>query len=112
MATGPGKERLALGRSISADLPLPTRGIFREHAALFVGEEVEVKDLGSADGTLLNNVMCARARLKDGDVLRLGAGTIRVHAFAWLDRSVAGAPPLALSLAAEGWELVFMGLGR
>ena len=103
LTKGLGKERLILGRSMSADLPLPTSGISRQHAALFVlAEGVEVEDLGSANGTLLNKVRCTRERLRDGDVLTLGGAAIRVHTFASLDDSSAEAVPAALSAGAEG----------
>jgi len=74
--------RLILGRMSSVDLPLSSDGISRQHAAFFISQEgVEVEDLGSANGIVLNGVRCEREKLKDGDVLNLGALTVRVHLY-------------------------------
>ncbi len=58
------------------------RGVSREHARIFRhGDAVEVEDLGSTNGTLLNGALLPPYRpvsLQDGDQLQLGSLMIEV----------------------------------
>ena len=68
-------DRLLLGRSSSTQLCFPDdAGLSRQHLMLERdGSEWTVQDLGSKNGTLVNNVaLKGRVRLKSGD--RIGAG--------------------------------------
>jgi len=59
------------------------RGVSREHARIFRhGDAVEVEDLGSTNGTLLNGALLPPYRpvsLQDGDQLQLGSLMIEVN---------------------------------
>jgi hypothetical protein len=66
---------------LTADLAME-QGVSREHACIFRrGNSVEVEDLGSTNGTLLNGKRLAPyipAHLNDGDELQLGKLLIKV----------------------------------
>lgn len=66
---------------LTADLAME-QGVSREHACIFRrGNSVEVEDLGSTNGTLLNGNRLAPyipTHLQDGDELRLGKLLIKV----------------------------------
>ena len=77
-----GSGGLRLGRSSSNDIHIPDEELSRNHC-LFeaVGETgVRVTDLASANGTILNGKQMGDepALLKEGDVIVVGATTIRV----------------------------------
>ena len=66
--------QFAIGRSSDCQLSLDDPLVSRRHAVLVVrGESVEVEDLGSRNGVLVNGVRVAKpTRLVDGDVLTVG----------------------------------------
>ncbi|MEO5987470.1 MAG: FHA domain-containing protein [Candidatus Eisenbacteria bacterium] len=68
-----GDGAVRLGRSPECDIVLEDPGISREHAELVrTGEGWEVRDLGSRNGTFVNDEQVDRRRLSPGDVVRLG----------------------------------------
>jgi diguanylate cyclase (GGDEF)-like protein len=71
--------RLVLGRSPECDICLESPGISRRHAELHEeGESTVLHDLGSANGTHLNDLRVAEpVVLKDGDLIRLGNVVLR-----------------------------------
>ncbi len=71
--------RTTLGRSPECDVCLESLGVSRRHAELReVGDTVTLYDLGSSNGTHLNEQRIqAPVELKDGDVLRLGAAVLK-----------------------------------
>src|SRR5262245_15323317 len=79
--------RTDVGSSVQPDLDLSRygavdRGVSRQHVELnYVDGELQVKDLGSANGTLLNGERLTPQQsyvLRDGDELLLGQLTISV----------------------------------
>lgn len=66
--------QFAIGRSSDCQLSLDDPLVSRRHALLIVrGENVEVEDLGSRNGVLVNGVRVMKpTRLVDGDVLTVG----------------------------------------
>ncbi len=66
--------QFAIGRSSDCQLSLDDPLVSRRHAVLVVqGDSVEVEDLGSRNGVLVNGVRVAKpTRLVDGDVLTVG----------------------------------------
>src|SRR6516225_1620736 len=71
--------RLAVGRSSSVELSFPEdAGLSRQHFAFeFEGNEWTVRDLGSKNGTFVNNIpLKARLILKAGDRITAGHLTI------------------------------------
>lgn len=87
---------LLFGRSSSNDVALTDPAVSGRHFSAWVqGEQAWVEDLGSRNGTLLNGErLQGLAGLAPGDVLRVGATELRVHARAQPERS--SARPLML----------------
>ena len=68
---------LVLGRLSSCAVVLADKKASRRHARLIVqGSVVEVENLGSSNGTLLNDKPVKRRMLRNGDVLQIGATRI------------------------------------
>jgi diguanylate cyclase (GGDEF)-like protein len=66
-----------LGRSAQADIPLKDSGVSREHSEIKVdGEKVIIKDLGSTNGTFVNNKRITRHVLNDGDKIQISSATV------------------------------------
>jgi FHA domain len=89
--------RLVLGRSEDCPVCLDDPMASRQHAAVFLvdGEQAFIEDLKSRNGTLLNGrLVQGRARLDDGDKIRIGSQEIgvfrrtRVKAETLIDRPV------------------------
>jgi diguanylate cyclase (GGDEF)-like protein len=66
-----------LGRSTSATIRIDDDGVSRRHARLFqIGEEIQIEDLQSSNGTLVNGEAVRSRPLRDGDKIQLGSTTI------------------------------------
>ena len=62
-----------VGRNESCDLRAPILSVSRRHCELSVsGDRLSVKDLGSSNGTYVNNERITEAELKPGDRLAVG----------------------------------------
>lgn len=71
---------LTIGRGSTVDLKIDDPGISRNHAEIvFVGGGVEVRDLGSTNGVIVDGRRADAAPLRDGSQVRLGNTTITVH---------------------------------
>ena len=67
---------LTLGRGKDADVQILDKEISRIHCAIRIWEEAcIVKDLGSTNGTFVNDVRVNLAKLQNGDHIRLGNTT-------------------------------------
>ena len=67
------KPELIVGRLDELDVPLEGEGLSRKHARIFRDETGwQVEDLGSTNGTHVNDVKITRQHLNDGDLLRFG----------------------------------------
>jgi Zn-dependent protease with chaperone function len=65
--------RLLAGRGSSADLRLRNRSVSRRHFEIgWDGAGYVIHDLGSSNGTFVNGLRVASARLHNGDVVRAG----------------------------------------
>src|SRR4051812_3290093 len=71
--------RIAVGRKRDNDLSLSDEGVSHQHCE-FVSEQgfFVVRDLGSQNGTWLNEQRVEEARLRDGDEVRIGGTRIRI----------------------------------
>lgn len=80
------KQEMVIGRSVDTDIFVDCDSISRRHAKLVTTPEgIDLVDLGSKNGTLLNGVRAkGRQRLASGDRLQLGSDTILK--FTFLDR--------------------------
>jgi ABC transport system ATP-binding/permease protein len=65
--------RMSIGRSPENDVHLPDLLVSRNHAELRMGrDDVQIVDLGSANGTFVNGQQVTRAQLYQGDVIAIG----------------------------------------
>ncbi len=73
--------RLVLGRAPDCDVCLESLGISRRHADLQeLAGAVMLRDLGSANGTYLNDQRISQPQpLRDGDLIRLGQVVLRFY---------------------------------
>ena len=70
---------LVVGRALSSDIPVFDPTISRRHAEVVCSESgVEVRDLGSSNGTFLNGARVEVAKLAPGDVVSFGKVPFRL----------------------------------
>jgi hypothetical protein len=70
---------ITIGRSPDCDLVLRSKAISRKHALVKgMGQDMQLEDLGSANGTFLNGKRTPRANLVSGDVITIGSYEIQV----------------------------------
>ena len=75
--TIPLGELCALGRLASNTLQIPEATVSRRHAEIRrVGEDFVLHDLGSRQGTFVNDLPIRERRLEHGDLLRLGSVSV------------------------------------
>jgi two-component system cell cycle response regulator len=67
------RDALIIGRSSGADIKLEQEAVSRNHCKLVnTGDSVIVRDLGSTNGTYVNDQLVDEYRLRDGDLLKIG----------------------------------------
>jgi predicted component of type VI protein secretion system len=68
------QEAVLIGRNPECDVFLDNPGISRDHAKLTrtTRETYFLEDLGSANGTMINDVRVERAELRENDVVQIG----------------------------------------
>lgn len=72
-------DTVTIGRGLSCDVVLNDTSASREHARImFAGGYYVIQDLGSRNGTCVNGKKVAKAKLKDGDLIQIGATKILV----------------------------------
>ena len=70
-------EPIVFGRHSSCSILLLLTNVSRQHAEVSrVGEDYVLKDLGSTNGTFVNNVKVSRCILRQNDLIRIGEATI------------------------------------
>lgn len=71
--------KVTIGRGSQCDIVFAGTHLSRQHAEIEIGKEVlRIRDLGSANGTFINNERIQQADLKAGDRLRLDVYSFRV----------------------------------
>jgi two-component system, cell cycle response regulator len=64
---------LVIGRGNDSDLRIPESSVSRSHARIDLQEDgYYVTDLGSTNGTYVNDALTPRTKLEDGDYVRVG----------------------------------------
>jgi diguanylate cyclase (GGDEF)-like protein len=62
-----------IGRSHRADIQIAHDSVSRRHARIQVEEEfIRIADLGSTNGTYVNDVLVENRKLRDGDLVKIG----------------------------------------
>lgn len=71
--------RTTIGRRPNNDIVLENGMVSGDHAVILMGEDghVYAQDLGSRNGTVVNGEMITRARLRTGDVIKIGGFKLR-----------------------------------
>jgi diguanylate cyclase (GGDEF)-like protein len=64
---------LEIGRSIKCDLSIDQESVSRKHARItWDGARYKIADLGSTNGSYVNDELCQERVLRDGDQLKIG----------------------------------------
>ena len=67
------KENTVIGRSSKADIQVDQESISRNHAKLVAGSNVTIRDLGSTNGTYVNDdQISGEYSLRNGDMVKIG----------------------------------------
>lgn len=75
-----GEARITIGRRSDNNVVLEADNISRQHAAIERKDgRYFVSDMGSANGTFLNDARTDRSELSDGDRIRIGNFTVTVN---------------------------------
>lgn len=70
-----------IGRSSKADLPIDQESISRHHARIsFDGAAHLIEDLGSTNGTFVNDAKVQKSMLRDGDQIKVGRSILKYMA--------------------------------
>ena len=76
-----GAETVTIGRMPSCTVPIADPKASREHCAIRPAPDgFTLADLGSTNGTLVNNARVTTRDLRDGDVITIGSTAIRFEA--------------------------------
>ena len=94
------KNEITVGRDPYNDIYVDNPGVSRSHFKLDRGDtgEWRVTDLGSANGTYLNDRPVKVGTLRDGDIVQFGKYSVGVN----VDELVGGDDPVRKHSAAEG----------
>lgn len=82
---------ITVGRSPMASVPIGDPSISRRHCQFSLNSQgaLTVRDLGSMNGTYVDDRRITKAVLKPGDIVQIGAITLRVE---WTDDDVLDHP--------------------
>ncbi|MDX1487984.1 MAG: FHA domain-containing protein, partial [Acidiferrobacterales bacterium] len=68
---------MKIGRRPGSDIVVDNMAVSGEHANIFtIGEDSFIQDLGSTNGTFVNNKRITKHHLKNGDVVTIGKHTL------------------------------------
>lgn len=77
----PPERSMVIGRSNQCDIVIPGTHLSRRHTEISIeGNHLRIKDLGSANGTFLNELRIDNATANNGDRLRLDVYSFRIVA--------------------------------
>src|SRR5512137_44667 len=80
---------ITVGRDPTETVQVLDQGVSRQHARIYrAGEMCFIRDLGSTNGTFVNDQRVQEELLRSGDVIRIGSTLL-----AFEDRPGAAAPP-------------------
>ncbi len=67
------KESIIIGRSAKSEIQVDQESVSRSHAKIVAaGKHLVIKDLGSTNGTYVNDEQIDESRLRDGDMVKIG----------------------------------------
>jgi two-component system cell cycle response regulator len=77
------RSETVIGRGSDSDVRLQDEGVSRRHSRIVQeGGDVWIEDLGSANGTYIDDARVERHMLRDGDKIRMGSTTILKFTYA------------------------------
>jgi two-component system cell cycle response regulator len=77
------RSETVIGRASDADIRVQDDGVSRRHSKIVQsGSDVWIEDLGSANGTYIDDSRVERRLLRDGDKIRMGSTTILKFTYA------------------------------
>lgn len=77
----PPEQSIVIGRSNQCDIVIPGTHLSRRHTEISIeGNHLRIRDLGSANGTFLNELRIDNATANNGDRLRLDVYSFRIVA--------------------------------
>jgi pSer/pThr/pTyr-binding forkhead associated (FHA) protein len=101
-------DKIVIGRAESCGIRIPLAEVSRKHTIISVGsDEVTVRDLGSANGTYVNNARVKENRLGPGDHLIIGPVVFTVQ----IDGEPADIRPVKTRLRRHPTDATSMGAG-
>lgn len=69
-----------IGRAAENEITLADKGVSRKHLSISLKDgKLIAKDLGSKNGTLINNIFIQEKELSDQDIIRIGSSVITVE---------------------------------
>lgn len=75
-----GKDRTVIGRQEGCQLRIPIAGVSRTHCEILIqGGSITIKDLGSSNGTYVNQERVTQQPLAPGDLVSLGGQVFLVQ---------------------------------
>ena len=99
----PEGKALVAGRSPQCDIPLEDQSVSRRHCTLEArGDSVTVTDLGSANGTYINDRQVEQAIARPGDLVRVGSSALEVRG----DQALRGMETVLLDAPDRTYESV------
>jgi diguanylate cyclase (GGDEF)-like protein len=73
-----GTAAFEIGRSTKSSLPLDQESVSRHHARIgFDGRRYSIEDLGSTNGTFVNDDRVQKQALRDGDQIKIGRSILK-----------------------------------
>src|SRR5204863_438714 len=78
----PERGSIVLGRGVDADVRIDHESVSRRHARIHIGEELEVEDLESSNGTMCKNQQLdpnVRVAFSPGEMIEVGSVMIVVQ---------------------------------
>jgi diguanylate cyclase (GGDEF)-like protein len=73
-----GSDEIVLGRGSDCDIQIDRDSVSRKHARIFrVGDQWFVEDLGSTNGSYINDVPIQKAPLRDSDFVKIGSAIFK-----------------------------------
>jgi two-component system, cell cycle response regulator len=82
------RNEVVLGRGADCDVQVDRDSVSRRHARVFrTGEQWTVEDLGSTNGSYVNDVPVQRSVLRDNDYLKIGAAIFKFLSGAGVEAS-------------------------
>lgn len=73
------KDIISIGRNISNDIRIDNLSVSKEHARIYKNaEDYSIEDLGSTNGTYLNEINITKQNIVTNDIITIGKHTLEI----------------------------------